>query len=134
MTISHSSFDFGCIDEVTHLPIKFRGTIEKEIKIDFPVHAEAEGLQKEIIDEVRSFPLSLREIKYLRSVIHNEIETLPNPEEPEELAINPDTLAAASDDIATVEEQIQEHQQLADIEFEEDMYRLLHDDDTDSED
>lgn len=128
-----AAFEFACIDELTKLPLKFRGAISSGFTLESPVHAEAFGLNNEIVDTTRDFPLSLREIKYIRQLIQDEIELFPTPsEDTPESILDPDSVATSTNvlDVSEgkIDAQEETRQHVADMELEDDLYRLLHDD------
>ncbi len=74
-----SYFQFICESEDGE-KLQFRGTVNKSVDLDFPRRATATGIDQDIIDTTHSFPMTLKEMRYIRSILTQETASLPqNP-------------------------------------------------------
>lgn len=103
-----SYFQFACRDAAGET-LQIRGTMSKSIELDFPQHAIAYGLNGDFIDTTHSFSLTLSEIKYIRNLLKEEIDSMPQEETIEvDLVSQADFLPAPDAlDLATVDARIE---------------------------
>lgn len=86
-------FEFRCIDEQTGTPVIFRSDVVREKNKDgtfterrlthFPQYVTARGIDNDIVDITHDFAPSLANLKYMRTIIQQELESLL-PEKPED--------------------------------------------------
>lgn len=88
-----SYFQFICESEDGER-LQFRGTINKSVDLDFPRRATATGIDQDIIDTTHSFPMTLKEMRYIRSILTQETASL---------ARNPIQAVTLPDDIEIID-------------------------------
>lgn len=88
-----SYFQFAC-NEPGKGPIEVRGSINKEMELNFPHHVVKRGIDNDLIDTTTSFPLTLLQIKYVRELLQEEATSIPREEKADELSIQDTTLLA----------------------------------------
>ncbi len=71
-----SYFQFICTDPNGD-PLTVRGTLHKGVELEYPRHAVKKTELYGEVDTVHSFPLSFSEIKYIRQLFQEELESLP---------------------------------------------------------
>ncbi len=113
-----SYFQFACTDPSGET-LQIRGTINKTIELEFPQHAVTDGLNNDLIDTTKSFPLTLSEIKYMRDLFQDEIASIPQEEKIEiELIHQADTLPARdSIDLTAIDTRIEDENEERAIEL-----------------
>ena len=109
-----SSFHFRCDDQDGDT-LQLRGSIDKAIELEFPRHAVTRGIGNDVIDITRSFPLTLKEMRYIREIFSDEIKSMSSDEADEVPLINADEIEGTSIDTAVIEVQIDNQREEAEM-------------------